>query len=65
MELHGTSIRLPTDVKEQVDAEALKEERSRSNMIVILCREALAARRKNRGGHHDTDEFYMDEYDAG
>lgn len=59
MSLEGISIRIPTELKEQVDAEALKEARSRSNMIVILCKEALAARARNRH-HHDVDKFYVD-----
>jgi metal-responsive CopG/Arc/MetJ family transcriptional regulator len=44
MGLEGLSIRFPTELREQVDAEATKEDRSRSNMIVILVREALAER---------------------
>lgn len=43
-----TAIRLPIEIKERVEAEAAKEGRSLSNMMIRLMEEALAARRKRR-----------------
>jgi hypothetical protein len=43
-----TTLRLPVDLKEKVEAEAAKEGRSASNMMIRLMEEALAVRRKRK-----------------
>lgn len=43
-----TAIRLPLDLKERIEAEAAKEGRNVSNMLIRLAEEALAARRKRK-----------------
>ena len=44
MRLHGTSIRLPAEIVKALDEMRKKENRSRSNLIVELVKEALAER---------------------
>lgn len=43
-----TSIRIPPDLKERVEAEAARDGRNLTNMIVKLIDEAMTAREKKR-----------------
>lgn len=43
-----TTVRLPVALKERIEAEAAKEGRTTSNMLIKLLEEAMASRRKRR-----------------
>ena len=47
--VHPTSIRLPDELREQIERLARAERRKPSNMIIVLIEEAIAAReRRNK-----------------
>ena len=43
-----TSIRLPDDLKEWLDAKAAEQNRSRANLIITILRDIRAADKKGR-----------------